>query len=752
MQIRELTRATYESLLWEHTDHPPIEQTPLWADYQATIDGRTPWGYLAIERDDGEVRAILSLIDFRTHGYHYLRSVHGPVWFVERSIEEEELALRELRDYVAKRDRKVVFIRLAVSEPLKVTRPVLSSCPYDATVVIDLTGGEDQIFARMKPRGRRDVRKSVRESPATCADETEQAGISFAEYYAVMEATAERDEFAAAPQSDYEQMIRALGPEHCRVFASRIDGKVVCWGLATIMGTQAVYYYAASGAEAQRSRCVDKQMLFVFNSLAELGCTTLDLMGIGSDFSPTLMGLNEFKTKFTKQITPVAPDRDVPVIDIAYNALVRVRDLRDERAERARRRAEERTPDQPRDDLLPVVLGGDLGAYALGREFHEAYGVTSVCIAPLPIKAIELSTIFAMRYEDPTAQSVSRIVGELAAQNPTKKIVVVANTDAYVKVLEECLPTFPDNVYCPLPSREVVERVTNKATFAELCAKYGLETPRTEVVDLAGDDAIAPTTIDFPVVAKPADSASYFPMHYKGFRKAYAITSQAELDQLWADLREGGYEGTFLVQEMIEGDDTSMDCITVYVNQEGKPTMFACMQVLLQDHAPTMIGNYVALLTRPCPELWEKVGQMLSDEGYRGFANFDIKHDARTGRTVFLDCNPRVGRASFSVCAAGVNPMRVLVSDVVDGRGNRVLKATDPALYLLVPRPLIYRYLRDEALRDEVTDLIKQGRAVDPLEYWAETDPRRAFFVAATKANYLRKFMADYPAPSDVSF
>ena len=28
-----------------------------------------------------------------------------------------------------------------------------------------------------------------------------------------------------------------------------------------------------------------------------------------------------------------------------------------------------------RNDLQPVVIGGDIGAYALGREMHEAFGV-----------------------------------------------------------------------------------------------------------------------------------------------------------------------------------------------------------------------------------------------------------------------------------------------------------------------------------------------------------------------------------------
>ncbi len=752
MRIRELSRAEYQTLLGEATTTPPIEQTMPWLDYQATIEGRTPWGQVAFEREDGTTCAVAAFVGYATHGYHYLRSTHGPVWAQEPTAQDELDMLETLRAFLKRRDRKVAFVRLSVAHESYLTHAVLSTTPYDRTVVVSLEGGDEDILSRMKPRGRRDVRKALRESPSVCTDETELGGKSFDEYYAVMEETAQRDGFAPAPKQSFEQLLRVLGPEHSLLIVSRVDGRVVSWGIATMSGARAAYYYAASCREAQKLLCVDKQMMCMFQMLAERGIREIDLMGIGSEFSPALMGLNGFKTKFSKEVVRIAPERDMAVKQGVYRLLTQVRDVRDAHAQRVREREEERTPDEPRDDVLPVILGGDIGVYALGREFHEAYGVKSVCIIPEPIKAIELSAIFELRAENPTPDNVLRIVNELAQEHPQKKVVVVANTDAYVKVLEKCVDGFADNVYCPLPSREVVDRVSNKASFAELCVRYGLDTPRTEVVSLAGDEPIAPSQIDFPLVAKPADSATFFPYHYQGFRKAYCIASQDELDDLWRRLREAGFAGEFLVQEMIEGDDTSMDVLTVYVNQAGKPTMYACMQVLLQDHAPTMIGNYVGLVTRPRPELWEKVGTMLAEEGYRGFANFDIKHDRKTGRTIFLDFNPRVGRASYSVCASGVNPMRVLVSDVVDGRGDRVLKADEPAVYSLVPKSLLLHYLVDDDLRAEVTQLMDDGRAFDPQEYWPERDPRRAIFVLATKANHQRKFAANYPEASDTSF
>ncbi|MBT1165404.1 lipid II:glycine glycyltransferase FemX [Bifidobacterium simiarum] len=304
----------------------PIEQTEIWANFQADIPGRTPCGAFLIKRD-GETIAFLSLIDMETHGYHYLRSVHGPAWIDKPDEATERETIDAIAAMVKARDKRQVFLRLDTWFEGG-TVPVLSTVPYNQTVVIDVTGGDEEILKRMKRRGRRDVRKSLRECPADIADETAQAIRDFSEYYDVMVETGERDGFTPAPITDYSDMIEALGADHCRVFAARIDDRVVAWSIVTVNGKHAVRYYAGMRSEVMRLHVTDKLLYNECCILGAQGITEYDLMGIGSDFAPSLKGLNEFKTKFTEEITPVAPGRDIPIKKGFYRALTLLQSLR----------------------------------------------------------------------------------------------------------------------------------------------------------------------------------------------------------------------------------------------------------------------------------------------------------------------------------------------------------------------------------------------------------------------------------------
>ena len=128
------------------------------------------------------------------------------------------------------------------------------------------------------------------------------------------------------------------------------------------------------------------------------------------------------------------------------------------------------------------------------------------------------------------------------------------------------------------------------------------------------------------------------------------------------------------------------------------------------------------------------------------------ERDPATGREIFLDCNPRMGRNSYYNVAGGVNPMEVLVRDAIDGADDDVRIAGAPALYTLVPLSLLRRYVRDEELLAEVNDLILRKRVFDPQRYAADRGLRRMIDVELTEKNQIRKFARYYPEATDTSF
>lgn len=405
-----------------------------------------------------------------------------------------------------------------------------------------------------------------------------------------------------------------------------------------------------------------------------------------------------------------------------------------------------------RDDIQPVILGGDMSSYPMAREFYEAFGVSSIVVAMDAISVIKKSRFISLHVvSDNECETIAAAIEQISLAHADKKIVLITNTDDRVEVVERIQDGLPQNVVAPLPPHDLMKQVSDKVVFQRMCNEYGIETPLTEVVNLAGDAPIKPAKVPFPLVAKPAASSEYAHLYAKGFQKVYFIHGQSELDRLWSDLRAVGFAGDILVQELIEGDDTYMDSLTLYVSTAGKVTLFSSAQVLLEDHVPALFGNPVAMITKPLPEQWEQAERLLLGIGWRGFANIDLKRDPKTGRKLFLDMNPRIGANSYYTCAAGINPMYVLVRDVIDGVPDEVRKIDRSVLYKRVPVSLARKYVRQKQLLDEFDSIVSSGAVVNPTRCKADTiGSQLAGFLM--EKNYIRKFTTYYPEATDTSF
>ena len=306
----------------------PLEQTIAWDSFDNAVPGRMPWGRLVYMGASGEPRALISLTRMCVRKFPYLWAKHGPVWLGSEPSAAEEADFRaKLIEGIRFHDTSIVFARIHALHKASDCFELLQTKTYDRTIVMDLDKADDDaVLASFKSRGRRDVRKALRNEALTCADETERAEDVFDELYDILVETGERDGFRAAPKETYLRMLRSLGPEHCRLYVARNNGgEALVWSIVTVWEDLAFRYYAGSSHEGRRMRAADALLYREACWLRESGVKTYDLMGIDSDRAPELAGVREFKAKFIDgEPTDVAGAWDVAVRPTVYKMLVRL--------------------------------------------------------------------------------------------------------------------------------------------------------------------------------------------------------------------------------------------------------------------------------------------------------------------------------------------------------------------------------------------------------------------------------------------
>ena len=384
-------------------------------------------------------------------------------------------------------------------------------------------------------------------------------------------------------------------------------------------------------------------------------------------------------------------------------------------------------------DVLPVILGGDIGAYSLARAFHEAYGIVSLVLSASRCHLCGDSSILVNRVVPflERREVLLSTLADVAECFGHRPLLLLGCGDWYVRAIVESRAALEGAFIIPYIGEDLLNRLTRKDRFYALCAETGVPVPRTVVWNVGDDLADLALPFDFPVVAKPASSADYHYAEFPEKEKVFFLQDRAALEAALAAAGRSGYEGAFLIQETIPGDDTQMRILTTYSDQAGKVRFASFGQTLLEDMRPMGVGNPLAIVSRVDETVVAEAARLLEAVGYTGFANFDIKVDPRDGSHVFFEINTRLGRSNYYVTAAGDNVARILVEDLVEGRpfaeGLRVARSR-PSLYTVVPKRTVLGYIQDAALRRELQGLYALGCDTDPIDYDGEQRLRRRLY------------------------
>ena len=167
---------------------------------------------------------------------------------------------------------------------------------------------------------------------------------------------------------------------------------------------------------------------------------------------------------------------------------------------------------------------------------------------------------------------------------------------------------------------------------------------------------------------------------------------------------------------------------------------------LLEDPAPSAIGNYVAILPDFNQDIYDRIKNFLEAINYTGYANFDMKYDTRDNTYKLFEINLRQGRSSFFVTLDGYNLADWVVKDYVKDSlkdqetvyGNK--DEEQHALWLGVPAKVFKKYAKDNEDKQKALELIKAGRYGTTFEYSKDMNIRRWLLIKWMNHNYVKNF------------
>ncbi|CAJ1227229.1 carboxylate--amine ligase [Levilactobacillus zymae] len=402
--------------------------------------------------------------------------------------------------------------------------------------------------------------------------------------------------------------------------------------------------------------------------------------------------------------------------------------------------------------FTPVLLGSDFNVYGMARSFYDLYhqpvqAFASIQLAPTRYtKVVNLELIPGFD-EDPVWIETMRKLKERYANHP-EPVILIGCGDGYAELISKHKAELEDVFICPYVDYDQLRQLNNKENFYKVCDQYGLPYPHTKIITKA--EATSGEPIDqpfgYPVALKPANSVEWLDVHFEGRKKAFRIQSAAEFKDIVGKIYTNGYTSDLILQDFIPGDDSNMRVLNAYVDQDHHVKMMCLGHPLLEDCAPSAIGNYVAIIPEYNETIYQDIQKFLEAINFTGYANFDMKYDSRDQSFKLFEINLRQGRSSFFVTLNGYNLADWVVKDYVTHSltdaptvyGNQ--DADHHALWLGVPVKVFKQYTRENADKERALKLIAAGQYGTTYRYDQDMNLKRWALIKWMEHNYTVNF------------
>lgn len=288
------------------------------------------------------------------------------------------------------------------------------------------------------------------------------------------------------------------------------------------------------------------------------------------------------------------------------------------------------------DMLRPLVMAGIPSAVCAGTHALPRY-------SRFARKLID--------WYDPWKQP-ERLVESLIdfASGLTQRPILFYESDADLLMISRNRQRLSEYYCFIVPDSELTEILVDKLRFQELASELDLPVPPAVLVSAGADLRSAIDDLKFPLIVKPVTRKVSAWSPIAGLSKAIRVDTAGQLSNLRASLEENEIE--YLVQELVEGDESSIESYHVYVDSSGEIAgEFTGKKIRTY---PREFGQSCALTISDAPDVAELGQDLVKKLNFRGLAKFDFKR-APDGGLYLLEVNPRFSLWHHLGAAAGVN-------------------------------------------------------------------------------------------------
>ena len=217
-----------------------------------------------------------------------------------------------------------------------------------------------------------------------------------------------------------------------------------------------------------------------------------------------------------------------------------------------------------------------------------------------------------------------------------------------------------------LPAVELVNRISNKHAFIEVCNEYKLPAPASFSVESEQDLEQVIPELNYPVIVKPPYKEYWWGEQFERqvgpYKKAYKLENADSLRALYRKIAV--VHPSILIQEYVPGPDHHHISVNLFVDKEyAIKGLFAARKHRVYP-ITAGVGCYVQLMHDPV--LNEICVQLIEKLQLTGLVNIQFKQDERTNEYKLIEIQFRNSFWGYIGTAAGINLPSMYYADLMN--------------------------------------------------------------------------------------